>query len=148
VPVIAAESGATLLAFQTDPTAFGTGNQNNITGVPCWSFATYSSVRVYTDDDFSHLYQNPPIQWQDVYHNVLRFYYQIYPAMSLFIPLNMEDAIVRFGSLIATRVNTPDRPGFWSTYNMPVTRTMSPGKVKLLLAFIAQPAGAAGKGTS
>jgi hypothetical protein len=144
VKVDATQSGTTLLAFQTDPTPFGTGNQNNITGVPCWSFATYSSVRVYTNDDFSRFYQNPPLKWQDVYDSVLRFYYQIYPAMSLFIPLNMEQAIVQYGSLIASRVNTPNRPGFWSTYNMPVTRTMSPAKVQLLLAFIQQQT-AAGK---
>ncbi len=148
VQAIANQSGATLVAFQTDPTPFGTGNPNSITGVPCWSFATYSSVRIYTDDDFSHLYQNPPLKWQDVYNNVLRFYYQIYPAMSLFIPLNMEQAIVQSGALITSRVNTPDKPGFWTTYNMPVTRTMSPAKVQLLLAFIAQQTGAAGKGSS
>ena len=138
VQVAAAESGATLLAFQTDPTQFGSGNDQNITGVPCWSYATYSSVRVYTDDDFSNLYNNPPLQWPDVYNDVLRFYYLIYPAMSMFIPLNLEDAVVQKGALIAQRLNTPLQPGFWTTYNMPVTRTMSPAKVKLVLAFITQ----------
>lgn len=138
VQINAVQSGATLLAFQTDPTQFGTGNPNNITGVPCWSYATYSSVRVYTDDDFSNLYDNPPLQWQDVYDDVLRFYYLIYPAMSMFIPLNVEDAIVQNGALISQRLHTPLQAGFWTTYNMPVTRTMSPAKVKLVLAFIAQ----------
>jgi len=138
VQVTAAQSGATILAFQTDPTLYGQGNPDGITGVPVWSYATYSSIRIYMNDDFSHLYQNPPLQWQDVYNNVLRYYYLIYPAMSMFIPLNMEDAIVQYGPLIATRVNTPAQPGFWTTYNMPVTRTMSPAKVQLLLAFIAQ----------
>jgi hypothetical protein len=138
VQISTVQSGATLVAFQTDPTEYGQGNANGVTGVPVWSYATYSSVRVYTNDDFSHLYNNPPLQWQDVYNNVLRFYYLIYPAMSMFIPLNMEDSIVQNGQLITTRVNTPSQTGFWTTYNMPVTRTMSPAKVKLLLDFIAQ----------
>ncbi len=115
-------------------------SRSNITGVPCWSYATYSSVRVYTDDDFSKLYDNPPLQWQDVYDNVLRFYYLIYPAMSMFIPLNLEDAVVQKASLISQRLNTPAEPGFWTTYNMPVTRTMSPAKVQLVLKFLAQEA--------
>ncbi len=138
VQVGCVQSGATILSFQTDSRQFGQGNPNNITGVPCWSYATYSSIRVYTDDDFSHLYQNPPLQWQDVYNNVLRFYYLIYPAMSMFIPLNLEDSVVGKAPLIQQRLNTPAQPGFWTTYNMPVTRTMSPAKVQLLLAFLAQ----------
>jgi len=145
VQLTAIGSGATIVAFQTDPAQFGQGNPNNITGVPCWSFATYTSVRIFTDDDFSHLYQNPPLKWNDVYENVLRFYYLVYAAMSTFIPLNEEDAIVSHGALIQQRLNTPDQPGFWNTYNMPVTRTMSPAKIKLLLAFIAQEMQAAAK---
>ena len=58
---------------------------------------------------------------------------------------NEEDAIVSHGALIQQRLNTPDQPGFWNTYNMPVTRTMSPAKIKLLLAFIAQEMQAAAK---
>jgi len=145
VQVSCVQSGATILAFQTDSRQFGQGNTNNITGVPCWSYATYSSVRVYTNDDFSGLPQ--PLQWQDVYNNVLRFYYVIYPAMSLFIPLNLEDSVVGKAPLIQQRLNTPSQPGFWTTYNMPVTRTMSPAKVQLLLTFLAQQSQAAAKGT-
>jgi hypothetical protein len=143
VQVSCVESGATILAFQTDSTQFGQGNPNNITGVPCWSYATYSAVRVFTNDDFSGLPQ--PLQWQDVYNNVLRFYYVIYPAMSLFIPLNLEDSVVGKAPLIQQRLNTPAQPGFWTTYNMPVTRTMSPAKIQLLLTFLAQQTQAAGK---
>ena len=32
----------------------------------------------------------------------------------------------------------PDNPMFYSTLNMPVTRTMSPPRVKLILDFIEQ----------
>lgn len=140
VQVKTVQSGATLLAFQNDPTPFGTGNPNGVTGVPCWSYATYSSIRVYTNDDFSSLYNNPPLQWQDVYNNVLRFYYLIYPAMSTFIALNMEDAVVGKASLIQSRLNPPSQPGFWMTSNMPVTRQMSPAKIQLLLTFLQQQA--------
>ena len=140
VPVSVAQSGATLLAFQTeaDKVRYGTGNNPPVTGVPVWSYATYSSVRVFTDDDFSKLYQNLPLKWDDVYNYVLRFYYLIYPAMSRFIPLNLEDSIVGQATLIQQRLNTPQEPTFWTTYNMPVTRSMSPNKVKLVLDFIAQ----------
>jgi len=140
VQVTVVQSGATLLAFQTqqDSIEYGTGNNPPVTGVPVWSYATYSSVRVYTNDDFSKLYANPPLKWDDVYNYVLRFYYLIYPAMSEFIPLNLEDSIVGRAAVIQQRLNTPDKPEFWTTYNMPVTRTMSPNKVKLVLDFIAQ----------
>ena len=140
VQVKVVQSGATLLAFQTqqDSIEYGTGNNPPVTGVPVWTYATYTSVRVYTNDDFSKLYANPPLKWDDVYNYVLRFYYLIYPAMSEFIPLNLEDSVVGRAPIIQQRLNTPDKPGFWTTYNMPVTRTMSPNKVKLVLDFIAQ----------
>jgi hypothetical protein len=140
VSVSVAQSGATLLAFQTeaDKIRYGTGNTPPVTGVPVWSYATYSAVRVYTDDDFSKLYANPPLKWDDVYNYVVRFYFLIYPAMSRFIPLNLEDSIVGQATLIQQRLSTPQQPTFWTTHNMPATRTMSPNKIKLVLDFIAQ----------
>lgn len=144
IPVTTPRSGATILAYQLDPTPFGTGNDKNITGVPVWSFADYSSIRVFAD----YVVMPPPpleggeIPWEFVYENVLRFYYLVYPAMSRFIPLNAPDALAQAARLIEQRLNTPDQPGFWTTYNMPVTRTMPPAKVKLLLKFIAQHAAA------
>ncbi len=140
LPVITAGSGATILAYQLDPMPFG-GSQGSITGVPAWSFADYSSIRIFADEDCT-----PPageaIPWDFVYQNVLRFYYLVYPAMSRIIPLNFADAIVKAGPVIAQRLNTPDQPGFYTTYNMPVTRTMPPAKVRLVLKFIAQAAAA------
>lgn len=133
LPVIAARSGATILAYQLDPVPFG-GQQGSITGVPVWSFADYSSIRVFAEE--SDVPEGDAVSWDKVYQSVLRFYYLVYPAMSRFIPLNFADAIVRAGPLIKERLNTPDQPGFYTTYNMPVTRTMPPAKVRLVLKFI------------
>lgn len=131
IPVSAPQSGATILSYQLDPTVMGPS-------VPAWSTATYSSIRVYANEDFSALYAKGPLQWDDVYEAALRYYYVLFPAMSRFIPLNLADSIVQQGALIRQRLNTPDQPGFSTTYNMPVTRTMSPAKVKLVLDYIGQ----------
>lgn len=84
------------------------------------------------------MYANGPLQWNDVYDAALRYYYVVFPAMSRYIPLNMQQSIVQNGALIKTRLNTPASPGFFSTTNMPITRAMSPAKVKLVLDFIDQ----------
>lgn len=138
IDITPAQSGATILSYQLDSTIFGQGNSNGVTGVPVWSYADYSSIRVYENEDFSALYANGPLQWDDVYNNALRYYYLLFPAMSKFIPLNLADSITQQGTLIAQRLNTPDQLGFYTTYNMPLTRTMSPSKVKLILDFISQ----------
>jgi hypothetical protein len=109
-----------------------------ITGVPAWSYATYSCVRVYAHEDFSALYTNGPLQWDDVYNAALRYYFLLFPAMSTFIQLNDEASIVSHADVIRHRLNTPDMRAFFTTYNMPATRTMSPSKVKLILDFIEQ----------
>lgn len=134
-------TGATIIAYQKDDKPFTgatTYGVPNVTGVPGWSTATYSSIRVYANDDFSALYAKGPLQWQDVYDNVLRYYYLLYPTMSTFIPLNMPDAIVSAGDLIKNRLHACTDPGFLTTHNMPVTRQMSPAKVKLVIDFINQ----------
>lgn len=132
-------SGATILSYQLKDIVFGTTNgEVGPAGVPNWSTANYSSIRVFTDDNFSDIYAQNEIKWEDVYENVLRYYYVLFPAMSRIIPLNLPDSIVGKGDLIKQRLHTPDNPAFYSTYNMPVTRTMSPNKVKLVLDFIEQ----------
>ncbi len=135
-------SGATIVAYQLEDTRFGDspppGVPPGTTGVPGWSNATYTSIRVYADDDFSALYAKGELQWADVYENVLRYYYLIYPAMSRFIPLNLADSIVSRGELIKQRLHPCTDPRFLTTHNMPVTRQMSPAKVKLVIDFINQ----------
>ncbi len=138
VKVSATGSGATILSYQLQNVMFGTGIPDGVTGVPVWSTADYSAIRVYANDDFSDLYAKGDLQWADVYNAVLRYYYVVYPAMSTFIPLNLPDSIVQQGALIKQRLHTCDQPGFYTTYNMPLTRTMSPAKIKLVLDFIGQ----------
>ena len=141
VPIEAAWSGATLLSYQIDPTVFGHGNTAGVTGVPTWTYATYSAVRIFATEDFSALYANGPLQWSDVYNAALRYYFLIFPAMSTFIQLDDQQSIVSHAAVIRQRLNTPDKPGFYTTYNMPATRTMSPAKVKLILDFLDQQTG-------
>lgn len=131
IAVSASQSNATLLSYQLDPTVFGES-------VPAWSTANYSAIRVYANEDYSALRAKGPLQWADVYEAALRYYYLLFPAMSRMISLNLAEAIVAQGDLIAQRLNTPDLPGFFTTYNMPPTRTMSPAKVALVLEFIQQ----------
>ncbi len=140
-PISAPQSGATVLNYQMDTTVMGTS-------VPAWSTCNYSSIRVYAAADFSALYEKGPLQWADVYANVLRYYALIYPAMSKYIPLNLADSIVQNGALIKQRLNIPGSPGFFTTLNMPLTRTMSPAKVQLVLDFIDQQKQGKGQGTA
>jgi hypothetical protein len=73
-----------------------------------------------------------------VYNAALRYYFLLFPAMSTFIQLNDEASIVSHADVIRQRLNTPDKRAFFTTYNMPATRTMSPSKVKLILDFLDQ----------
>ena len=129
--ISASASGATVLSYQSDATVFGDS-------VPAWTTCNYSSIRVYAANDYSALYAKGPLQWADVYANVLRYYALIYPAMSKYIPLDLADSIIQHGALIKQRLNIPGTPGFFTTLNMPLTRQMSPGKVQLVLDFIDQ----------
>jgi hypothetical protein len=141
VPISTTGTGATIVAYQLEDAPFSGQTEFGVplvVGVPGWSTATYSAIRVFENDDFSALYAKGPLQWTDVYNNVLRYYYLIYPAMSRFIPLNLEDAIVGAGDLIKQRLRPCTDPQFLTTHNMPVTRQMSPGKVKLVIDFINQ----------
>jgi hypothetical protein len=70
----------------------------------------------------------------------LRYYALLFPAMSAIIPLNSSSSITSpyNASSIKQRLNTPDSPMFYSTLNMPVTRTLSPPRIRLILDFIDQ----------
>ena len=131
IKVSARLHGATILSYQLEDQVFSPS-------VPAWSTANYSSIRIYPDDDFKEIYAQGEIKWEDVYEKVLRYYYVLFPAMSQIIQLNVRDSIVSNGNLITQRLHTPDKREFYSTYNMPVTRDMSPNRIKLLLDFIQQ----------
>jgi hypothetical protein len=149
-PNPASGGGAAILAFQSEqdyvygtipPGEAGSAYIVGPAGVPMWTNATYSSVRVYEKEDFSALYAKPGgLLWRDVYDNALRYYALLFPAMSAIIPLNSSSSITSpyNASSIKQRLNTPDSPMFYSTLNMPVTRTLSPPRIRLILDFIDQ----------
>lgn len=143
--------GAAILALQQEgdyvygtipPASPGGAATLAVAGVPMWSTKNYSSVRVFEDEaKFKGLYNGRgELQWADVYEHALRFYYLLFPAMSTYIPLNYASSVTSpyAGKLIKQRLSTPDQPMFYSTLNMPATRTLSPGRVRLVLDFIDQ----------
>ena len=71
--------------------------------------------------------------WEQVYNNVLRFFYVVFPAMSKRIPLNFEDAIRGTGELILARTSDVYRN---TTLYMPIVRSMTPSQVELLRAYL------------
>ncbi len=131
VQISAARGGAAVLNYQL-------GNYTMGKSVPAWSDQVYSSVRVYADEDFSALYDAGPLQWEDVYEHTLRYYHVLFPAMSAVIPLNKPDSILKMGARLKERLHTPDRPEFYSTLNMPITRTLTPARIQLLLDWVEQ----------
>ncbi|MES0488920.1 MAG: hypothetical protein ABUK01_02945 [Leptospirales bacterium] len=142
-----AKMGVALINIQLDDIEQGQG-------VPAWAGNNYSSIRVFDDKG----YDTSSIKWDDVYAHALRYYNILFPAMTKIIPLDAASSVAgeyasspileRLGDPGAT--GKPPKPGdnptdevkmFWSTYNMPITRTMSPGKVNLIKDFIKQETG-------
>jgi hypothetical protein len=76
-------------------------------------------VQTASQEDFSALYRNGPLQWEDVYNAALRYYFLLFPAMSTFIQLDDEASIVSHTDVIRQRLNTPVKPALFTTYNMP-----------------------------
>ncbi|MGZ8907250.1 MAG: hypothetical protein ACXW1U_16210 [Methylobacter sp.] len=91
--------------------------------------------RVQPVDDYSKVIASGNIPWSLVYNEVLRYYYVIFPAMSLRIPLNDPATLKTCSEIIAKRL---DESLFETTLYMPLTRCMSTGKKELLLAFLKQ----------
>lgn len=129
-------AGAALLNYQL-------GTYVMDPSVPAWSTQVYSSVRVFTQEDYSAVIEAGNIPWDLVYSDVLRYYYLLFPYMSTFFPLNLPSAVARYGDLIVKRLGTPDDPVFLTSQNMPATHTMSPSKVNLVRAWIAEQGGGA-----
>ena len=92
----------------------------------------FTNFRKYAQTDFG-IPAGSMVTWDQVYQNVLRFHYLAFPAMSRFIPLNQEDAILNAKSGILAR--TSDAYLATSLY-MPVVRSMSPSQTALLKAFL------------
>lgn len=93
------------------------------------------SFRKYPRHDYSTVIRSGDIPWKLVYEECLRFYYVLFPAMSKRIPLNDEATIRAVGNELLKRLSEPYRH---TTLYMPLTRSLSPGKVALLRAFLQQ----------
>lgn len=97
--------------------------------------AYFVNFRKYEQDDFSGIIGQGNISWDTVYEHCLRFYYLLFPAMSKRIPLNDEATIQAVGGEILKRISDSYRH---TTLYMPVTRSLSPGKVALLRAYLGE----------
>jgi hypothetical protein len=132
ITVRALRPGVSMLAFQLQDEVIGSS-------VPAWSTYDYTTLRVFTDDDYSDVIASGAIKWEFVYSEVLRFYYVLFPAMTQYVKLDQRCAVFAARRSIREILRSPyEREAYRRTWTMPVTRSMSPGKVKLLLAWLAQ----------
>lgn len=93
----------------------------------------FINFRVFPQDDYSKLIAQGNIPWETVYDEVLKYYDVIFRAMNLLFPLGSEFWVKKSSSAIRT-LTSPDN--FESPSYMPITRSMSAGKRKLLLTFL------------
>lgn len=98
----------------------------------------FTNFRKYPPDDFGKRIAAGPLAWDFVYENTLRYYYVLFPGMSKRIPLDDEASIKATAAEILKRLSPRYHD---TTLRMPVTRSMSPGKVALLRAYLQQQAG-------
>ena len=98
----------------------------------------FVNFRKYPQDDFGSTIAAGSIPWQLVYERCLRFYYLLFPAMSRRIPLDDEATINAVAGEILKRISERYRG---TTLYMPLTRSLSPGKVALLRAYLEEQQG-------
>lgn len=95
----------------------------------------HAVIRSYPNDDYSA--QRDPsgnYSWELVYNEVLRYYYVVFPAMNVRIPLNQEKVVCVFENVsIRKRIS---RQLISTSIAMPITRDMSRGKRELLTTFL------------
>jgi hypothetical protein len=94
-------------------------------------------IKVFPLDDYSQIINTDSITWDFIYKEVLKYYYLIFPAMSLRFPLNRQD-IVTLPAIVAQIKARMNPQIFRTTHYMPINRSMSPGKRKLLFAYLDQ----------
>lgn len=127
----AVSPGVSMIAFQLTNEVMGSS-------VPAWTTYDYATLRVYTNDDYSAQIK-AGLTWEFVYQEVLQFYYVLFPAMTQFVKLNDRCAVYAARNTIREIVRKSDEMvQFRRTWNMPITRTMSPGKIDLLRAWLDQ----------
>lgn len=93
---------------------------------------TFINFRKYPVGDLPPIPKGGP-DWDYVYENVLRYFYVVFPAMSMRIPLNYEGTIKATGPVILQRLSKEYRP---TALYMPLTRAMSPERVAVLEAYL------------
>jgi hypothetical protein len=120
--------GPATLVFSTRP-------EMDLSGIgPWWGQVYFSHLRSYAQDDYAHV-TDDQLSWNFVYNEVLRAYYILFPAMSLYFPLNKEDAVQNMAPQILERTEEQG-DHFYSTAYMPITRSLSPGKLGLLRRWL------------
>jgi hypothetical protein len=125
VPFVALRPGSLVLGLTLD----GEPPQGDYP----WGTGFYAGVRVMPHDDYSSVPQAHRLSWDFIYQNIIRYYYLIYPAMSLIFPLNDEAAM----RAAAGRVMERSHPDQWlSARYMPISRDLSTGKRQLLIEWV------------
>lgn len=95
-------------------------------------YASYANVRIFPQDNYDDV-PDEELTWPFIYHHIFRYFYLLYPAMSIQgFPLNAQQAIERRAPIIKTMVSTALAE---SSVAMPITRDLSPGKRRLLLRW-------------
>lgn len=97
----------------------------------------YMVNKTYAVDDYSAVIaQRPNIPWETVYKEVLCYYAAIFPAMNSYgVFFQNKDNMISLAKAIETRMSPTYEP---TTLFMPITRTMTPGKRALLMAYLEQ----------
>ncbi len=95
----------------------------------------FVNFRKYPQVDYGSIIEAGAIPWETVYEKCLRFYYILFPAMSKRIPLNDEATIKAVAGEILKRISDPYRG---TTLYMPLTRSLSPGRIALLKAYLGE----------
>jgi hypothetical protein len=105
---------------------------NFVYGTDPKTLAYFINFRKYPADDHAAV-TGDALTWDFVYETCLRYYYVLFPAMSKRIPLNDGPTIAATAGEILKRFSPEYHD---TTLRMPVTRSMSPGKVALLRAYL------------
>ena len=126
-----AKTGATMLSI---PVSYNGNNKPGFEAITISSDGAsyFVNFRNYLVTDFG-IAAGSTVTWEQAYENALRYFYVIFPAMSLRIPLNDEGIIQATGPQILARLSKEFYP---TTLRMPITRGMSPSQTKLLDSFI------------
>lgn len=93
---------------------------------------TFNNFRKYAKTDFG-IPAGSTVTWEQAYQHVLRFHYLAFPAMSRYIQLNQQDAVMGYKQAILARIS-PEYQN--TTLYMSVVRSMSPSQRALLTAYL------------